>query len=226
MRRGRGTAVLLALCAGALSACTAGHAEENTPVPTFAASASGSVAAAAPRIGLPEDCATFLGPDDLGALFARPLGSTALRTIRGVPEPSVGRTERVGCRFSGSGPGGGNTLLDINLGRYSDAVSATRQWRLNTNAERSDGRSRDLAIGSAPAVAIERRTETVLAVVYGVDTLTFVLPASAGAPGAPVDRLVDLALRILPKDASSQPSPPDPPASPTPTPARPAVAAG
>jgi hypothetical protein len=207
-------AVVLVLSASLLTACGTSAAQENTPVPTFSAADAATAGAAAPRIGLPEDCAAFLSPDDLGALFARPLGSTAMRTIKGVPEPSVGRVERVGCRYSASGAGGGNTLLDMNLGRYGDTAAATRQWQLNTDAERSDGVSRDLAIGSARAVAIERRAETVLAVVYGVDTLTFVLPASARAPGPPVDRLVDLALRVLPADGASQPSNPDPPAPP------------
>ncbi|GAA4555639.1 hypothetical protein GCM10023175_56230 [Pseudonocardia xishanensis] len=220
---------MLALGLGVLTACSAGPVGGSTAVPTFASSDVRTSGAAAPRIGLPEDCGTFLAPDDLGALFARPLGSTAMRTIKGVPEPTVGRTERVGCRYSASGPGGGNTLLDINLGRYADTAAATRQWQLNTNAERSDGQSRDLAIGTAKAVAVERRTETLLAVVYGVDTLTFVLPVSARAPGPPVDRLVDLALRVLPRDGASQPSPPDTPAAPpaTPTTTEPnAVAAG
>ncbi len=222
-------ATVLALGIGLLTACSTGPGAGDTPVPTFTEAASGSTTAATIEIALPKDCTSFLSPDDLGALFARPLGSTALRTIRGVPEPTVARTERVGCRYSASGPGGGNTLLDINLGRYTDAAAARRQWQLNTNAERSDGVSRDLAIGTASAVAVERKTETMLAVVYGVDTLTFVLPASARAPGAPVDRLVDLALRVLPKDAATQPAPPDPPAapaaSPTPTGVAP-IAAG
>lgn len=218
-------AVSATLAAGLLTACSVGAAEENTPLPTFSASDTTSAGAAAPRIGLPEDCARFLTPDDLGAIFARPLGSTAMRTIKGLPEPTVNRTERVGCRYSASGPGGGNTLLDMNLGRYVDAAAATRQWQLNTNAERSDGQSRDLSIGTAKAVAIERRAETVLAVVYGVDTLTFVLPASARAPGPPVDRLVDLALRVLPSDGISQPVHPDPPLPPTPVDPAPMAAA-
>jgi hypothetical protein len=219
-------AVVVALSATLLTACSTGAAQEITPVPTFSASDAAAAGTAAPRIGLPEDCATFLSPDDLGAIFARPLGSTAMRTIKGLAEPTAKRTERVGCRYSASGQGGGNTLLDMNLGRYVDAAAAARQWQLNTNAERSDGQSRDLTIGTARAVAIERRAETVLAVVYGVDTLTFVLPASARAPGPPVDRLVDLALRVLPADGVSQPSHPDPPVPPTTTDPAPMAAAG
>lgn len=219
------SAVAVTLTAVLLTACARGNAEETTPLPTFSAAESAAAGAAAPRIGLPEDCATFLSPDDLGAIFARPVGSTAMRTIKGLAEPTVKRTERVGCRYTASGRGGGNTLLDMNLGRYADADAAARQWQLNTNAERSDGQSRDLALGTARAVAIERRAETVLAVVYGVDTLTFVLPTSARAPGPPVDRLVDLALRVLPADGASQPTHPDPPAPP-PTDAAPMAAAG
>lgn len=207
---------MLAVGLGVLTACSTATGEESLPVPTFTESATAGSGAGPTKIALPDDCGSLLTPDDLGALFARPIGSTALRTIRGVPEPSVGRTERIGCRYSASGQGGGNTLLDINIGRYGDAAAAKRQWQLNTNAERSDGQSRDLSIGAAPAVAVERGTETVLAVVYGVDTLTFVLPAAARAPGAPVDRLVDLALRVLPKDGATQPAPPEASAPPAP----------
>jgi hypothetical protein len=216
MRGGRMVAVL-ALAAAVLAGCATGPAEEPTAVPTFSATASGAPGASAPRIGLPEDCATLLSADDLGAIYGRPLGSTTLRTIRGIPEPSVGRTERIACQYRMSGPGGGAPLLDVNVGRYDDADAARRQWQLNTNAERSDGQSQDLSIGTAPAVAITRRAETQLAVVYGVDTLTFVLPAAARLPGPPVDRLVDLAQRMLPKDAPTQPTPPD--ATPAPAPA-------
>ncbi|WP_433507967.1 hypothetical protein ACQP04_16805 [Pseudonocardia halophobica] len=216
MRVGGRVVAMLAVGLGVLTACSTATGEESLPVPTFTESAAAGSGAGPTKIALPDDCASLLGADDLGALFARPIGSTALRTIRGVPEPSVGRTERIGCRYSASGQGGGNTLLDINIGRYGDAAAAKRQWQLNTNAERSDGQSRDLSIGAAPAVAVERGTETVLAVVYGVDTLTFVLPAAARAPGAPVDRLVDLALRVLPKDGATQPAPPETSAPPAP----------
>jgi len=208
-------AVLGLACCLAATACSVGPADGQLPVPTFTRSSSTAEGTAAPKIALPEDCTSYLAADDLGALLARPLGSTAVRTITGVPEPSVARVARVGCRYTASGQGGGATLLDINLGRYVDAAAAQRQWRLNTNAERSTGQSRDLSIGTAPAVLIERRTETVLAVVFGVDTLTFILPAAARAPGAPADRLVDLAQRVLPKNAASQPTPPP---SPTPSP--------
>ncbi|GAA1834171.1 hypothetical protein GCM10009836_10430 [Pseudonocardia ailaonensis] len=216
-RIGAVCAVFLAVCV--LAGCSSSGTEQLA-VPTFANSSSSASAAAPPKIGLPDDCAAFLAADDLGALLARPIGSTAVRTIMGVAEPSVDRVARVGCRYSASGPGGGGTLLDINLGRYSDAAAAQRQWKLNTNAERSDGQSRDLPVGTVPGVLIERRAETVLAVVYGVDTLTFVLQAGARAPGAPADRLVDLAQRVLPKDGISQPAPP-----PT-TPAAPPPATG
>ncbi|MFR9801264.1 hypothetical protein ACL02T_03055 [Pseudonocardia sp. RS010] len=225
MRVGGRVVAMLAVGLGVLTGCSTATGQETLPVPTFTESAEAASGSEPTKLALPEDCSAFLAPDDLGALFARPLGSTALRTIRGIPEPSVNRTERIGCRYTESGAGGGNTLLDINVGRYTDADAARRQWQLNTNAERSDGRSRDLSIGAAPAVAVERPTETVLAVVYGVDTLTFVLPVSARAPGAPVDRLVDLALRVLPKDGATQPAPPETSAPPAPASATPSAAA-
>lgn len=172
---------------------------ETTPVPMFPLpSADGSARPGEPdRAGaLPTECGEFLGVADLGALLGLPLDSVTVRTTIGVAEPSVGRTERVACRYSGVG-GVRGTLLDVNVARYVDAAAAGRQWRTNTDVE--SGERTDLALGAAPAVLFDRPSESVLMVTFDDDTLTFVLPEGP----RPGDRdrgevLVDLALRVLP----------------------------
>ncbi|MCW0215969.1 MAG: hypothetical protein OJJ54_21695 [Pseudonocardia sp.] len=218
---------MIAVLAAALSGCGLVNAQEpeRLPVPTFSESSSATASAGDGVVdeGLPDDCATLLSADDFAALGAQPVGSVTLRTVRGIPEPSVNRTERVACSYSGTaGPAKARKLLDLNVGRYTDATAASKQWTLNTAAERDGSPSRDLVLGSASAVLIERRTESVLAVVYGIDTLTFILPAQEPVAGkAPGDRLVDLALRVLPKVGATQPAPP-PVTTPPPGPAIPA----
>ena len=90
---------------------------------------------------------------------------------------------------------------------------------------------RDLPIGSAGAVLVERGGEALLSVVYGPATLTLILPDQPLPGGRPrTEALVDLALRVLPAVAPPASSPrtaptaaptasrPPAPAAATPTP--------
>ena len=187
-------------------------------MPTFSAAAtSGAGGPAARPTGLPGDCSTVLSVDDLGALFGLPIGSVAVSTIRGVPAPSVGRTERVACSYTRSDAGAGK-LLDVNIGRFTDEAAANGQWKVNSAAERSGGGTvTDVSIGDAVAVLIERPTESTLLVAYRLDTLTFVLPARAAGGRPAQDVLVDLAKRIIPVTAATMPTttPVPPPAAPS-----------
>lgn len=172
---------------------------ETTAVPTFAVStgtASGQPGEPDRNGALPTECGELLSAADLGALLGLPLDSVTVRTTIGIAEPSVGRTERVACRYSGTGTVRG-TLLEINAARYTDAAAAAAQWGKNTGVE--DGTRRDLSIGAAPAVLFDRARESVLMVTFDDDTLTFVLPEGPRPGGRPRgDVLVDLALRVLP----------------------------
>ncbi len=205
------------LMAAALAGCAAGRPDPTT-VPGFAAApiASGP-AAADPQDGqVPDDCQRILAAKDLNALLGLPLDSVIVDTTIGAPEPSVGRTERVACRYSGTAPPvRGRSLLMLNSASYTDPEAATAQWRRNADAE--DGDRRELNIGTASAVLIERPREAVLAVAYATTTVTMVLPAQP-LPGnrARGDVLVDLALRVLPVFPVASPAP-----SPVPLQARP-----
>jgi hypothetical protein len=239
-RRGR-VALLagIALVGALLSGCATASGDPGIAVPTFSAedpAAAGSGAASIP-IALPTDCAQLMDPEQAGALFGQVLGTVSVQSVRGVPQPAVNRTERTACTYRAGGQeqafGGagarnsGPVLYQLNIGRYGDTASATRQWQLNANAERSDATaSRDITVGSVPGVLIERPDETTLAMVYGVDTLTFVLPVAApGQNRAAAETLLDLAQRILPALTPTQP-PAARPAAPAPAPAGPVSQAG
>lgn len=189
---------MVLVAALALGAAGCAEGPEYLPVPTFPGpdiAATGSTTADA---GIPDDCERIMPVAELVALLGLPLDSVAVRTTIGVPEPSVGRVERIACRYTGTlGRIKGATLLELSTGRYVDDAAAARQWRLNSEVE--DGARRSVPFGSASAVLVERPAEVLLTVVNRDVTLTMTSPA--GAPRPPgrsaSDTVVDLALRIL-----------------------------
>jgi hypothetical protein len=189
-------AAALAMTAGA---CGTSYEAEPTALPTFPPAASSAEATAAVDDGrvIPADCGRILPTGDLEAVMGLPLGSVAVRTTIGVPQPKVGRTERVSCRYTRSGDRGGRPLLDINATAYRDAAAASAQWEVNVRAE--SGERRDMPLGSAPGVFFDKPNQGVLMVAHSTSNLTLVLPDQP-LPGdkSRADALVDLALRVLP----------------------------
>jgi hypothetical protein len=209
-------AAVLALTSAGLAACgSAAGAPGTLPVPTFPASAKAAAsgtAGPADQGRLPNDCTRVLTGNDLGALFGLPLESVAVRTTIGAPSPAVGRTERLACQYARAG-GAHDDLLDLNIGAYTDPDAATKQWRTNVAVE--DGSHRDVALGGAHGVLVERQQEAVLMVANGAETLTFVLPGRIRIRDlSAADTLVDLALRVLPAVAEAATPPPAAPARP------------
>lgn len=199
-RRGVSGAIGLILIV-VLSACaTAAGDDVGTPVPSFGGPTSTVDAPPATEDpGLPDDCERILPASELGALLGQPVDSVTSRTTIGVPEPSVGRTDRVACRYATVGQVGGRPgagLFDVNSAHYTDPAAAVAQWR--TNAAVEDGPARELAIGAARAVLVERPDTSVLMVVHEISTVTLVLPVRVDDRD-PQDTLVDLALRVLPR---------------------------
>ncbi len=194
----------LVLLAGCGSAAAPGPS-----LPTFSESSAGPSSAAASSAhdagAIPDDCARILPVGELVAVLGLPLDSVVLRTTVGMPAPSVGRTERMDCVYSGTaaaGPDSGKRLLAINAAAYTTPTAARAQWMLNTAGE--DGVHRGAPVGSASGVLVERPAETLLAVQYGSATVTLVLPSQPLPPGStPAAMLVDLARRVLPTMAAA-----------------------
>jgi hypothetical protein len=191
------TAAMGLMLTAVLAGC--GTPPSGPSVPTFPdpVAASEAVGVAGPDEGaVPDDCARLLAVADLNALLGLPLDSVAVRTTRHVGSPSVGRTERVACEYTGQG-GVRGRLLQLDVSSYTDADAALAQWRVNTAAE--NGTRTDLSIGSAQAVLLERRGEAVLRVVHGTGNFAFVLPQRPLPAGRSAqDILVDVALRVMP----------------------------
>jgi hypothetical protein len=192
--------------------------EPGPALPTFpaASATSDTTATAGPDQGaVPDDCARLITAGDLGALLGLPLDSVAVRSTVGVPAPAVDRTERLDCGYTGTanGPARGHPLLSVNAAAYATPAAAAEQWRRNADVE--DGTRRDVPIGAARSVLVERRGEALLTVVYGSGTLTLTLP-DRPLPRDRADVLVDLAQRVLPAIAATAPVPTTPPRTPSP----------
>lgn len=207
----RGPALLcvVSVVAGVL-ACGCAAPPAPVAVPSFAVAQS-TAPAAAPTgrsVGaLPTDCGQVLSVEDLIALFGRPLGTVAVAGIRGVPEPSIGRIERLGCHYTDTGPGN-ELLLTLDIGRYRDPTAAARQWRLNSGAERTGSTGRDVTIGAAPAVLVTAADRSELIVSYRDYTLTVLVPGQPVIAGrATPEVLIDLARRALPQFALTPTTP-------------------
>jgi hypothetical protein len=190
---------VLAVLAVALAACGASDANP-TAVPTFPVAPPADTPSAGPADDgdvIPKDCGRILPAPDLEALFGLPLGSVGLRTTIGVPEPSVGRTERVSCEYTTNAGGARGPILDINITAYRDTDAALAQWRVNADAESGD--RRDVPLGAAQAVLFEKPGEAVLMVAHATSNIGLVLPDQPLPGGrSRADMLVDLALRVLP----------------------------
>jgi hypothetical protein len=207
-------ALLAAALALAIGACGTSETEP-TAVPTFPTAAGPGPATTAADDGrvVPADCGRILGAPDLEAVMGLPLGSVTLRTTIGVGQPAVGRLERVSCRYSRVGDGGGRPLLDVNATAYRDAAAAAAQWQVNVRAE--SGERRDMQLGSAPAALFEKRGQAVLMIAHSTSNLTLILPDQP-LPGGKsrADALVDLALRVLPSVSVTPTSAVSPPQAP------------
>jgi hypothetical protein len=200
MRMAFGRMAVLALGLMLTVGSCGGAGGDGPTVPTFPsaniAEGAGTGPAAKDEGAVPDDCARLITVGDLGALLGLPLDSVALHTTQHVGAPSVGRTERVACDYTGQGTVRG-ALLELDVSAYTDPQKAQAQWRVNADAEQ--GTRTDIPIGDASAVLVERRGEAVLRVVHGSANLAFVLPTRKLPAGrAPRDVLVDLALRVLP----------------------------
>jgi hypothetical protein len=192
---------LTATVAAVMAACNSASGQPAAlPVPTFAAAADpaprDTATAPTDEGQLPDDCTRVLAGNDLGALFGLPVDSVTVRTIIGQPAPAVGRTERLACQYRRTGDAQGD-LLDLNIGAYTDADAAARHWKTNADAE--DGARRDVQLGDARGVLVERPSDVVLMIANDADTLTFVLPRRIRIRDlSSADTLTDLALRVLP----------------------------
>jgi hypothetical protein len=183
-------------------------------VPTFTAPTgqAGPAQDVAPRATLlPTDCVDVLtGPVDASALLGQPTGSVGVRTVWGVPAPSVGMLERVSCGYQRAGQGA--PAMQLGLAAFTDQPSAAAQRVRNVAAERGDTRADvPVALGDAKADLLTQPTRSLLMVDYDRYTVTASLAHGVVPDDQVAPVLVDLVRRVLPTLT--------PPAAPGPAPA-------
>jgi hypothetical protein len=194
-----------------LVGATACGAPAMVPVPTFPAAnpALPTTPPAGPDggLGLLVDCEQLVGHDELPELFGLPVGSVAVRTVLGVPAPSVGRLQRTDCTYSVRDPNAPplGVVLRMTVGLYRDTAAAREQHDRNV-AEEQVGASgfRRPHVGAAAATFVHHEGESVLLTCY--DTLTVDLDlAQRAGPLPPEDLLTDLVRRVLGRLTSPRP---------------------
>jgi hypothetical protein len=201
-------ALLAAVLGGVLTGCSA-EARSGVDVPTFAPTSptADPAAAAAPL----DPCAALITPADVANVLGLDPGKTGVRSVRGIPAPAVGRTEKVDCTYTADK---GRQLFTLRTATYATPEAARQQWQLNAGLEK--GEKRDVTVGPATGVLYVRRDELLLSVVDGQRTLAVQLPDRTVPKGRARENLVtDFAQRALKIDPNAPPAPA--PAAPGPT---------
>jgi hypothetical protein len=185
-----------------LAGAACGAPPAMVPVPTFptASAVPTTTPTSGPGDGrLPTDCEQIVGHDELPALLGLPVDSVTVRTVMGVPAPSVGRVERIDCTYTVTDPDTSpqGVVLRMTLGRYRDEVAAHDQHVRNV-ADEQDGASGSAEpdLGGAAATLVQRDARTLLLTSYDAITVDLDL-AQRPAPLPPRDLLTDLARRVL-----------------------------
>ena len=148
----------------------AGSATSGAPAPTPSPS---------PTPALPEGCDALLPFTDLDQALGRPLfGETVY--IKGVAQPSIGRTGRVTCRF-GLGRGGrGVAPVEVGVSTYKDVGSAADRVQATVAELRQQGGSSagDATVAGVPAFVVGNRTSVTCVLAQGTRTIAVTVQRS------------------------------------------------
>lgn len=189
--------VLVALLALLATTGCAGSEVSPVAVPVFVPDA-GTDGGADPASVDPFGCPQLLPHGEVEALLALPIDALTLRQIEYAPDPAIGRTSRVGCRYQRVGADGA-LQATMTVGEFHDAAAARAQWELNSRAQQQGRPSHDHMLGAVPAVLVEQDDGLELIAVHGPRTVTVTLAGTAVAvPGTePTELITDLARRAL-----------------------------
>jgi hypothetical protein len=210
--------LLAAMLGGASSGCAGAEARSGVDLPTFAATVPTSVAAAAPM----DPCAALITPADVANVLGLDPAQTGVKTVRGLPAPAVGRTDKLDCSYTAEK---GRQLFTLRTATYATPDAARQQWQLNGGLEKGD--KRDVTVGPAAGVLYVRRDELLLSLLDGPRTLAVQVPDRTVPKGRARENLVtDFAQRALKIDPNAPPAPAPAPPAVAPAPTQPPVQVG
>jgi len=190
--------LLAAMLGGVLAGCGS-EVRAGVDLPTFAPTTptADPAAASAPL----DPCAALITPADVANVLGLDPGLTSVKTVRGVPAPAVGRTEKLDCTYTGEK---GRPLFTLRTATYATPDAARQQWQLNSGLEK--GEKRDITVGQAAGLLYVRRDELLLSVVDGPRTLAVQVPDRTVPKGRARENLVtDFAQRALKIDPNAPP---------------------
>ncbi|WP_189060572.1 hypothetical protein [Longimycelium tulufanense] len=175
--------LVLTTCVAALFACSG---DPSTPVPPPpvptstppSTPANTLLAQGMPAARVPKDCTLVAPAAEVDRIAGRRLGPSL--QIVGVPEPAIGRTERLACYYGASGgvkkPVG---AVELGLAGYATERAAAQRVRATIDAERARGAAvNEIRLGAEPAVLLVGPKERTL--MLALDRATVVVTARHG----------------------------------------------
>lgn len=197
----RGAVLVGAVMVGTVVAgCASPPSQPGPPVPTFAPSTTTTADAAAVPL---DPCSALITPTDVANVLGLDSAKVNVRTVQGMPSPTVGRTEKLDCIYTADK---GRMLFTLRSATYSTPDAAQQQWQRNAGLE--DGDRRDITVGPAIGLLYTRRSELLLSTVVGARTLAVQVPDNTVPEGRARENLiVDFAQRALKVDPAATPAP-------------------
>ena len=180
-----------------LGSVACGGPPEPVVVPVFPAAIT-TVAAVGDRATDPT-CEDLLPVEEVQAVLGLPVDGVAVRSVDGVPAPSVGHLARVTCRYAVVDPAWPvhGEVLVVVAAQFVDDAAARAQSARNVADLAGTSPSAPVPMGAAAAVQVGGAGGHDLLVAYGRGTVDLTLAGGAGLPGPPADVLTDLARRVL-----------------------------
>ena len=174
----------LALTGLLAAGCSGGDDPGSAPTTsTPARSTSGGTVSASPSpsptLALPAGCDALLPFTDLDQALGRPLfGETVY--IKGVPQPAIGRTGRVTCRYGLTRGGRGVAPVEVGVSTYKDVGSAADRVQDTVAQLRREGGSSasEATVAGVPAFVVGNRTSVTCVLAQGTRTVAVTVQRS------------------------------------------------
>lgn len=166
-------------------------------VPTFpATTTTAAPAPASSRTGLPTSCKDLINGQQLDTALGLPL-SGVVRSVVGVPSPSVGMTARLSCSYGIPSPSGGYAL-EVSLTTYRDEAAAAARVPVNVEAMRGPGEDpMPIKIGQMTATYLPLHDGPYLIVSSGIYSVSVTLGPTSFAPEEAPARAAAVAGMVL-----------------------------
>lgn len=166
--------VLVGAVGLAAAGCTSDGGSAAAPSASAPASPSGSGVGSptpSPTAALPAGCDILLPFTDLDRALGRPLfGESAF--VKGVAQPSIGRTGRVTCRYGLARGGRGVAPVEVGVSTYKDVESATRRVQATVSEQRGRGAMQaEATVSGVPATVLTTGTAVLVVLAQGSRTV-------------------------------------------------------